>query len=412
MDVLKGKRIALGVSGGIAAYKAAELLRLMQRSGAEVSVIMTAGAKQFVTPLTFEALSGNPVYHEIFEEGAGRMEHIASASKADLLMVAPLTANTLAKMAQGLADDPVSITYSAFSGPVLVAPAMNDQMWAHSAVRDNIRTLKARGVTVVPPESGELACGAIGPGRLAELDTILDAVKSRLAQSIDYKGKRVLVTAGPTREPIDPVRFISNHSSGKMGYAIADKARLRGAEVTLISGPTALAPPAGVRLLSCERVAEMRDLVLKNITDCDVLVMTAAVGDFAPREIEKEKIKKRGEATLTLEMTQTPDILKEVSTLEEKPFVVGFAAESENILQSALEKQERKKLDMIVANDISAPGIGFQSDDNQVTLISGPDEQETWPRMLKVEIADRLLDRILPSLKAPLGMVPGRERPL
>lgn len=395
---LTGKRIALGVSGGIAAYKSAELLRLMQKSGAEVSVLMTPGAKQFVTPLTFEALSGKPVYHEIFEEGAGRMQHIQSAGKTDLLLVAPLTANTLAKMAQGLADDPVSITYSAFNGPVVIAPAMNDQMWAHSAVQDNIRTLKARGVTVVEPEAGELACGAIGPGRLAELDVILNAVGARLEQATDFKGKRVLVTAGPTCEPIDPVRFITNRSSGKMGYAIANKARLRGADVTLISGPTALTPPAGVQLLSCERVSEMRDLVMAHITDCDVLVMTAAVGDFAPLEIKKEKIKKKGEASLTLEMTPTPDILKEVSVLDDRPLVVGFAAESENVLESALEKMERKKLDMIVANDISAPGIGFQSEENQVTVISGPGKQETFPRMLKVEIADRLLDRVLSRL--------------
>ncbi len=397
-NLLSGKRIALGVSGGIAAYKSAELLRLMLKSGAEVSVLMTSGAKQFVTPLTFEALSGQPVYHEIFKEGAGRMEHIQSAGKTDLLLVAPLTANTLAKMAQGLADDPVSITYSAFNGPVVIAPAMNDQMWAHSAVQDNIRTLKARGVTVVEPEAGELACGVIGPGRLAELEVILNAVATRLEQASDFKGKRVLVTAGPTCEPIDPVRFITNRSSGKMGYAIANKACLRGADVTLISGPTALTPPAGVQLLSCERVSEMRDLVMEHITDCDVLVMTAAVGDFAPLEIKKEKIKKKGDASLTLELTPTPDILKEVSVLHDRPFVVGFAAESENVLESALEKMERKKLDMIVANDISAPGIGFQSEENQVTVISGPGKQETLPRMLKVEIADRLLDRVLSRL--------------
>lgn len=395
---LTGKKIALAVTGGIAAYKAAELLRLLQKQGAEATVTMSPGAKEFITPLTFEALSGFPVYHEVFEEGAGRMEHIQSANKADLLLVAPLTANSLAKMAQGLADDPVSILYSAFGGPVVVAPAMNDRMWASAAVQDNIRTLKSRGVTVVQPESGELACGAVGPGRLADLEVIIETTAARLAQLKDYKGKCILVTAGPTCEPIDPVRFITNRSSGKMGYAIADKARQRGAEVVLVSGPTALTPPPGVQLLPCQRVAEMRDLVMQHIGDCDALVMTAAVGDFAPREIAKEKIKKRGEDSLVLEMIPTPDILKEVSALEKKPFIVGFAAESENVQASALEKMKRKKLDMIVANDISAPGIGFQADDNQVTLISGPDSQETWPRMLKVEIADKLLDRILPCI--------------
>lgn len=394
--ILSGKHVALCVCGGISAYKAAELLRLLKKAGAAVSVAMTPGAQRFITPLTFEALSGRPVYSEIFEgEGTGRMEHIRSAEQADLLIVAPATANTLARMAQGLAGDPVCILYSAYCGPVMVAPAMNDNMWRHPALQDNLKTLRSRGVAVVEPDTGELACGSVGPGRLPEPEVLLQAISERLLRKADFAGKRVLVTAGPTCEPLDPVRYITNRSSGKMGYAIAQNAAERGAEVTLVSGPTHLPAPQGVRLLSCMRVAEMRDLVMRNLPDADVLVMTAAVGDFAPEIIEKEKIKKQGEAPLVLNLAPTPDILKEVSALAERPLLVGFAAESENLLQAAQEKFERKRLDLMVANDISAPGIGFQSDDNQVTLISRDREPVELPRMSKLEIAGRILDRVL-----------------
>lgn len=392
---MTGKKIVLGVSGGIAAYKAVELLRLLTRAGAEVYVVMTENAKQFITPLTFEALSGRPVYHRIFDsERSASMEHIRAAEDAELLVVAPATANTIGKMANGLADDPLSTLYAAFAGAVIVAPAMNDQMWANEAVQDNLRKLKTRGVGVVEPESGELACGVIGQGRLAEPQVIFDAVQKRLAQKQDWAGRRVLVTAGPTREPIDPVRFITNHSSGKMGYAIAGEAQKRGAVVTLISGPTSLDAPAGVEVIPCQRASEMRDLVLEHFTNCDVLVMTAAVGDFAPADIQKEKIKKSGGQPLVLNLQPTPDILKEVAARKTHQTVVGFAAESENVVQSALGKLQRKQLDLIVANDISAPGIGFQSDFNQVQLIRGADRIETLPRLPKREIAGILLDRI------------------
>jgi len=400
-STLKGRTIALGVSGGIAAYKAVELLRLLVRQEAVVHVVMTENAKQFITPLTFEVLSGHPVYHQIFNsKSSAGMEHIRAAEAAELLIVAPATANTIGKMANGLADDPLSTLCAAYSGSVMVAPAMNDQMWANPAVQDNIRKLRARGAEIIEPDSGELACGVVGPGRLAEPTQILEAVHSLFTKQSDLKGVNFLVTAGPTREPLDPVRFITNHSSGKMGYAIAGQARKRGAAVTLISGPTQLETPFGVTVHDCQRASEMRDRVLQHFDSCDVLVMAAAVGDFAPVEAHKEKIKKQGDAPLVLNLNPAPDILQEVAERKAKQFVVGFAAESENVVQSAMEKWTRKRLDMIVANDISAPGIGFQSDNNQVTLISGPDAVESLPLMTKREIADILLDRIHTRLRS------------
>lgn len=394
-SLLAGKKVVLAVSGGIAAYKAVELLRLLVKAGAEVYVVMTENAKQFITPLTFEALSGRPVYHRIFDsDRSASMEHIRAAEDAELMVVAPATANTIGKMANGLADDPLSTLYAAFAGAVIVAPAMNDQMWANDAVQDNLRKLKMRGVGLVEPEAGELACGVIGQGRLAEPAVIFDAIQKHLAQAEDWTGRRVLVTAGPTREPIDPVRFITNHSSGKMGYAIAEAARKRGAVVTLISGPTSLDAPAGVEVIPCQRASEMRDRVLERFGECDVLVMTAAVGDFAPADIHKEKIKKSGDQPLLLNLQPTPDILKEVAAHKTHQTVVGFAAESENVVQSALGKLKTKHLDLIVANDISAPGIGFQSDFNQVQLIRGADAIEVLPRLTKREVAGILLDRI------------------
>ncbi len=393
---LKDKKVVLGVSGGIAAYKAVELLRLLVKEGADVTVVMTENAKQFVTPLTFEALSGHPVYHEIFGgESSASMEHIRAAENADLLIVAPATANTIGKMAHGLADDPLSTLFAAFAGVVLVAPAMNDKMWDNPAVQENIRTLRKRGVGIIDPEAGELACGTMGLGRLAEPERLLAAVRKSLFRQGNLSGLRILITAGPTREPLDPVRFITNRSSGKMGYAIARQAQSRGAEVTLISGPTHLDPPQGVTLLDCQRIGEMASQVLDHLPECDVLIMAAAVGDFAPASVQKEKIKKPDEAGLTLHLRRTQDILREVARKKTGQFVVGFAAESENLVQSATEKLKRKQLDLIVANDISAPGIGFQSDNNQVTLIDRNEKVESLPLLSKTEIAELLLDRIL-----------------
>lgn len=393
-DSLHGRKIVLGVSGGIAAYKAVELLRLLTQAGASVHVVMTASAKKFVTPLTFETLSGHPVYHEIFDsEHSAAMEHLQVAENADLLMIAPATANTLAKLANGLADDPLSTLFTGYDGPVLVAPAMNDKMWAHAAVQENIRKMKRMGVQVMNPEPGELACGVTGLGRLAEPADMVREIQKLLAQQNDLKGIKFLITAGPTREHLDPVRFITNRSSGKMGYAVARQAVKRGAEVVLISGPTHLEPPPGVQLHHCQRAQEMHSLVMKHLPDCDVVVMTAAVGDFTPTQVQKEKMKKSGEF-FQLTFQPTVDILQEVAAKKSGQFVVGFAAESENVVPSALEKLKRKQLDMIVANNISAPGIGFQSDNNQVTLIDSAEAIEALPLLSKVEIADILLDRI------------------
>jgi len=446
---LQGKKIVLGVSGGIAAYKAVELLRLMVRGNAEVFVVMSANAGKFITPLTFESLSGNPVYHEVFgEQSSASMPHIRAAENADLLLVAPATAGSIGKMACGLADDALSNLYLAFRGPVILAPAMNDGMYSNPAVQENISRMKQCGVEFIDPEEGELACGTVGQGRLADPLRILQAVENRLERAMneynipssqpvisvgapqggggvsssppleerievrrdshlshdcvkvsrlggdgDLKGLKILVTAGPTHEPLDPVRYITNPSSGKMGYAVAGQARRRGADVTLISGPTHLEPPNGVETIFCKQAGEMLALVNRHFPDCDVLVMVAAVGDFAPEKVQKEKIKKKDEP-LVLKLIPTPDILKEVAKTKIRQMVVGFAAESQNVIQSAQEKLNRKNLDLIVANDISAPGIGFQSDSNQVTFIDKEGTIDSLPRLSKREIADVLLDRI------------------
>ena len=392
---MRNKKIALAVSAGISAYKAIELLRMMIKEGSEVRVTMSANAGEFVTPLTFEALSGYPVYDKLFNsENSADMQHIRISEQADLLLVAPATASTLGKMANGLADDALSSLYLAFKGHVMVAPAMNGGMWENLAVQENIEKLKARGVEFVDPEVGTLACGSTGLGRLANLDTILNKVKKHFTKLEDLQGLRILVTAGPTHEPLDPVRYLSNPSSGKMGYAIADTAQIRGAEVTLISGPTYLKPPTVAKFTPCKTAAEMNSLVQKYLPECDVLVMTAAVGDFTAETLEKEKIKKCSGDSLVLNLVPTKDILMEVSKVKTKQFVVGFAAETQNLIQSALEKLRNKKLDLIVANDISAPGIGFQSDNNQVSLIDSSERIENLPRMTKKEIANILLDKI------------------
>ena len=392
---MKNKKIILAVSAGIAAYKAVELLRMLMKEGAEVQIVMSANAGEFVTPLTFEALSRKPVYHQLFNlENSADMKHIRIAENADLMVVAPATASTLGKMANGLADDALSNLYLAFKGPVMIAPAMNEGMWGNLAVKENIEKLKSRGVNFIEPEEGELACKTIGPGRLANLDTIFERVTNHFKKFHDLQGLRILVTAGPTHEPLDPVRYISNPSSGKMGYAVAEQAKARGAEVVLISGPTHLKPPMGVGFKACKTAGEMNSLVQECFPECDVLVMSAAVGDFTAEKLEKEKIKKSSREGQTLNLVPTKDILMEVSKIKTQQFVVGFAAETQNLIQSALEKLRNKKLDLIVANDISAPGIGFQSDNNQVTLVDSNEQVENLPRMAKQEIANILLDKI------------------
>ncbi len=392
---MKNKKIVLAVSAGIAAYKAVELLRMLMKEEAEVQIVPSANAGEFVTPLTFEALSRKPVYHQLFNlENSADMKHIRIAEKADLMLVAPATASTLGKMANGLADDALSNLYLAFKGPVMIAPAMNEGMWRNLAVKENIEKLKSRGVKFIEPEEGELACKTTGPGRLANLDTILERVNNHFKQFHDLQGLRILVTAGPTHEPLDPVRYISNPSSGKMGYAVAAQAKARGAEVVLISGPTHLKPPMGVGFKACKTAEEMNSMVQECFPKCDVLVMSAAVGDFTAEKLEKEKIKKRSKEGQTLNLVPTKDILMEVSKIKTQQFVVGFAADTQNLIQSALEKLRNKKLDLIVANDISAPGIGFQSDNNQVTLVDSNEQVENLPRMAKQEIANILLDKI------------------
>jgi phosphopantothenoylcysteine decarboxylase/phosphopantothenate--cysteine ligase len=395
MASLKNKKILLGVSGGISAYKAVEVLRLLVREGANVRVVMTESAKKFITPLTFEALSSNPVYHEVFgAETSASMEHIRSAEGADLLVIAPATANILGRMAQGLADDALSMVYLAYCGPVVVAPAMNDKMYSHPAVRENVRVLRQRGVRFVDPEVGELACGTVGQGRLAEPIRILQAAEDVLRVEKDLDGKRILITAGPTREPLDPVRFISNPSSGKTGYAIAERAQQRGACVTLISGPTHLPKPEGVTFVACERAEEMLQRVLEHFPACDVLVMTAAVGDYAPESVAREKIKKQGGDPLVLKLRQTPDILQAIAEIKKRQMVVGFAAETQDVLAGAEDKLRRKRLDLIVANNVATPGVGFQSDTNQVSILQSGRETEHLPLLSKHRIADILLDRI------------------
>jgi len=395
----RNKKIILGVSGSIAAYKAVELLRLLVRQKASVHVVMSTNAAKFVTPLTFEALSGNPVYHQVYNtDSTMLMEHIRLVESADLLLVAPATAGIIGKMANGIADDPLSNLFISYNGAIIVAPAMNDDMYANFAVKENIKIMKGRGVEFIEPKDGELACGSIGQGRLAEPLDLLDAVKKRLNPINDFYELRILVTAGPTQEPLDPVRFITNRSSGKMGYAVACAARDRGAKVTLISGPTNLQVPEGVCFISCRTASEMNDQVLQVFSSYDVLIMTAAVGDFAPRQIEKEKIKKNGDDTLTLKLFPTEDVLKNIKSRKIRQFVVGFAAESENLTESALEKLRTKNLDLIVANDISSPGIGFQSDSNQVTLINKRGDIKKLPLLLKTEIASLLLDDIINSI--------------
>ncbi|MBT3515250.1 MAG: bifunctional phosphopantothenoylcysteine decarboxylase/phosphopantothenate--cysteine ligase CoaBC [Nitrospina sp.] len=395
----RNKKIILGVSGSIAAYKAVELLRLLVRQDASVHVVMSTNAAKFVTPLTFEALSGNPVYHQVYNTSSTMfMEHIRLVESADLLLVAPATAGIIGKMANGIADDPLSNLFISYKGHIIVAPAMNDDMYANFAVKENIKKMKGRGVVFIEPKEGELACGSIGQGRLAEPLDLMDAVKIKLNLINDCYELRVLVTAGPTQEPLDPVRFITNRSSGKMGYAVADAARDRGAKVTLISGPTNLQVPEGVRLISCRTASEMNDQVLQIVSNYDVLIMSAAVGDFAPKQIEKEKIKKNGDNALTLKLFPTEDVLKNIKARKTRQFIVGFAAESENLIQSALDKLLTKNLDLIVANDISSPGIGFQSDSNQVTFINKDGDIKKLPLLLKTEIANLLLDDIINSI--------------
>ncbi len=391
-------KIALGVSGGIAAYKSAEIVRLLQDRGIRVQVVMTRAAQEFVRPLTFAALSGEKVITDLFgsEESQANVEsaieHIAVAQSIDALVVAPATADVLAKFAQGIANDFLSTLYLATTAPVVVAPAMNVNMWNHAATQANLEILRKRGVHIVDPGSGYLACGMTGAGRLAENETIVAAVLEALGASQDLAGETVLITAGPTREKIDPVRYLTNRSSGRMGYALAEAALRRGARVQVVSGPTSITPPGSAELTRVETAAEMRAAVLKLLPESSVIIMTAAVADFRPKAAAAEKIKRKG--PMTLELEPTGDILAEVARHKKSQIVVGFAAETDNVLENARKKLASKSLDAIVANDVSREGVGFDSDRNAVTIISNEEVTEV-PETSKWEVAQRVLDQVV-----------------
>ena len=402
-------KIALGVSGGIAAYKAAELVRQLQDRGMRVQVVMTAAAQEFVRPLTFAALSGEKVITDLFGAGAEQpnidsaVEHIAVAQSIDALVVAPATADIIAKFAQGIANDFLSTLYLATTAPVVVAPAMNVNMWEHPATRANIETLKQRGVRVVEPDAGYLACGMTGPGRLAANESIVTAVMEALGAAQDLAGETVLITAGPTREAIDPVRYIGNRSSGRMGYALAEAALRRGARVVLISGPTALKPPGAAEVIAVETAEEMRQAVLSRLGEATIVLTAAAVADYKPRQRSQQKIKRKG--ALSLELEPTSDILSEVASKRGTQIVVGFAAETENVLENARRKLASKSIDAIVVNDVSRKGIGMDYERNAVTIIT-PAETIDVPETTKWEVAHRVLDaavRIRQQRSQPAG---------
>jgi len=391
-------KIALGVTGGIAAYKAAEVLRMLQDRGIRVQVIMTRAAQEFVKPLTFAALSGEKVITGMFSAGEehepnidSAIEHIAVAQSIDALVVAPATADILAHFAQGIATDFLTTLYLATTAPVVVAPAMNVNMWNHPATQANLEILRTRGLKIVEPGAGYLACGMVGQGRLAENDAIVAAVLEVLGASQDLSGDTVLITAGPTREKIDPVRYLTNRSSGRMGYALAEAAVRRGARVLLVTGPTSLTPPGAAEVTRVDSTEEMRDAVLHLLPQSSIVIKTAAVADYRPKSTAGQKIKRKG--PMTLELEATPDILKELSSKKTSQIIVGFAAETENVLENARQKLLAKNLDAIVVNDISREGIGFDSDRNAVTIITRDDVAEV-PETTKWEVAQRVLDQI------------------
>jgi phosphopantothenoylcysteine decarboxylase/phosphopantothenate--cysteine ligase len=396
---MKGKRVIVGVTGGIAAYKAAELVRGFVRDGAEVRVAMTRHATEFVTPLTFEALSGHRVVWEQFDPANEAMDHITWGQETDLVVIAPATADFVARMAAGMADDFLSTMLIAATAPVLVCPSMNERMFEHPAVQHNLDTLRSRGVHVMAPGSGDLACGTHGPGRLPEPAEILEQARILLAPK-DLEGRKILVTAGATVEAIDPVRFITNRSSGKMGYALARAAARRGAAVVLVSGPTGLRPPLGVRFVAVRSAEEMRTAVLAEREDCRAVIKAAAVADYRPKATGVQKMKKR-EADRVLDLVRNPDILAELGCERGGGdcVLVGFAAETEALLENAQEKLEQKNADMIVANDVSRSDAGFDADTNLVKILHRDGRVEELPLLSKDEVADRVLDRILERWK-------------
>ncbi|MFC1903938.1 bifunctional phosphopantothenoylcysteine decarboxylase/phosphopantothenate--cysteine ligase CoaBC [Chloroflexota bacterium] len=390
--MLTDKTIVLGITGGIAAYKAADITSKLTQAGARVEVVMTESATKLIAPLTLRSITGRPVITDMFEPAPEHsIEHIALAEAADIVVIAPATANTIAKLAAGIADNMLTCLVLATRAPVIIAPAMNDNMFQNTVTQDNLSKLKARGFTIIDPAYGRLASGKTGWGRLADTEIIIGTIKQVLGRKGDLAGKRIVVTAGGTQEPIDPVRHIGNRSSGKMGYAIAEAARDRGATVSLITAPTSLPEPAGIKIISVQTASQMRGAVAKAVTKADALIMAAAVADYQPKDTARAKIKKEA-PSLTLELVRTPDILTEVKGQFLK---VGFAAESENMVANAKQKLEKKGLDLIVANDITSAKSGFSVDTNKVTIIDRKGKVENLPLLTKREVADKILDKVL-----------------
>ncbi len=404
-------KIVLGVSGGIAAYKAAEIARGLMERGLTVQVVMTRAAQEFIRPLTFAALTGNKVLTDLFPDSSpestlsSSVEHIAVAQDADILLIAPATADLIAKLAHGLADDFLTTTYLAFTGPVILAPAMNSNMWAHPATQENMARLKSRGHIVIEPAEGLLACGTTGPGRLAEPSVVVEQVMSVHTgkpglRRQDLNGEVIVISAGPTQEPIDPVRYITNRSSGKMGYALAEAAQARGAHVILVSGPVSIPPPAGVELIGIRTAQEMRDRIFDYLEEATIIIKAAAVADYHVANVPTQKVKKTA-TRLSLDLDPTPDILAELGRKKGDRLLIGFAAETENLIEEARRKLRTKECDMIVANLVNQSGTGFESDRNQVTLVKKTGETVEVPAALKRDIADRILDE---SLKLRLAL--------
>jgi phosphopantothenoylcysteine decarboxylase/phosphopantothenate--cysteine ligase len=395
--MLKNKVIVLGISGGIAAYKAADLASKLAQAGATVKVVMTWEATQLVQPLTFQALTGNPVVTEMFEPAPlSAITHISLADEADIVVIVPATANIIAKMAAGIADDILTCTVLATKAPIVISPAMHHNMYINPVTQENIGKLKARGFTVIPAVHGRLASGSIGYGRLPEIPEIMGVIQQTLGKNSDFAGKRVVVTAGGTQEAIDPVRYITNNSSGKMGYALAEAARDRGAAVTLITTPTGLTPVAGVETVNVRSAQQMKDAVVKAVAKTDALIMAAAVADYAPKTVAAQKIKK-GTGGMTLELVKTPDILSAVKGHFVK---VGFAAETQDLIANAKKKLVNKSLDIIVANDVMVKDSGFGAETNKVTILKKDGKMEDLPLMSKRDVAEKILDNVAKLLKA------------
>jgi len=395
--MLKNKVIVLGISGGIAAYKAADLASKLAQAGATVKVVMTWEATQLVQPLTFQALTGNPVVTDMFEPAPlSAITHVSLADEADIVVIVPATANVIAKMAAGIADVILTCTVLATKAPIVISPAMHHNMYVNPVTQENIGKLKARGFTVIPAVHGRLASGSIGYGRLPEIPEIMGVIQQTLGKNGDLAGKRVVVTAGGTQEAIDPVRYITNNSSGKMGYALAEAARDRGAAVTLITTPTGLNPVAGVEMVNVRSAREMKDAVVKAVAKTDALIMAAAVADYAPKTVAAQKIKK-GTGGMTLELVKTPDILSAVKGNFAK---VGFAAETQDLIANAKKKLVNKSLDIIVANDVTVKDSGFGAETNKVTILKKDGKMEDLPLMSKREVAEKILDNVAKLLKA------------